>query len=191
MALSWKETLLHQVTDVGLPYLCSFAPNGRVTATTLRQARSGRGGGVAKTIVLYMADPTSRTQVAVSPYLDANHDGAIDITTEFLPALSQEMDFLLGPQGVFSSYGPGQALPTVTQQATKLKMPVLILQGANDANTVAQGARLLKANRDHTLKVYAGLGHSLGGAASLIVDNFRPIAPAPLADLARWLARHR
>jgi fermentation-respiration switch protein FrsA (DUF1100 family) len=72
-------------------------------------------------------------------------------------------------------------------------MPVLILQGANDANVPAQGARALdealakSGNPRYLLKIYEGLGHSLGTASSPLDDNFRPIQTAPLQDLAAWL----
>lgn len=58
------------------------------------------------------------------------------------------------------------------------------------------GARGLDAalaasgNADHTLRVYPGLDHSLGAAASVIDDNFRSIAVAPLIATADWLRRH-
>jgi uncharacterized protein len=98
--------------------------------------------------------------------------------------------------GPLAIYAPGRALPTVTAQAPALRLPVLILQGANDANVPPWGAQLLASalarggNRDHLLKLYPGLGHALGPAASVIADNVRPIAPAPLVDLATWLLQH-
>jgi len=46
-------------------------------------------------------------------------------------------------------------------------------------------------SRDKTLKLYPGLGHSLGPASSVLTDDFTPIAGAPLADLTRWLDAHR
>ncbi len=199
VARSWRDTFLYQITDVGIPYLRRFAPDGRVTATTLRQAYAGPGGLVARGVVIYLADPQAlqKGRFAINPLLDRNHDGAIDINTEFIPALPFELSFLLSPRGIFRIYGPGDALPTVTAQAPRLKLPVLILQGANDANVPLAGARELNAAlavsgvSDHTLHIYPGLGHSLGPAATVIDDNFRPIALAPLADLADWLGRHQ
>jgi len=199
VARSWRGTFLYQITDVGIPYLRRFAPDGRVTAATLRQAYAGPGGLVARGVVIYLADPRAfqKGRVAINPILDRNHDGAIDIDTEFMPALPFELNVLLSPRGIFRIYGPGYALPTVTAQAPRLKLPVLILQGANDANVPPAGARELNAALGasgvggHTLNIYPGLGHSLGPAASVIDDNFRPIALAPLVDLADWLGRHQ
>lgn len=69
-----------------------------------------------------------------------------------------------------------------------------LVVGAVVATITARGGAPVNAalagNPDHTLLVYQGLGHSLGPAASVIDDNFRPIAPAPLIDLASWLRRH-
>lgn len=105
------------------------------------------------------------------------------------------LDISFGPHALHRINGPGYALPTVTAQTPRLHLPVLILQGANDANVPPRGARQLNAAlaaaRDHTLLAYPGLEHSLGTAASPIDDNCRPIATAPLVGLAAWLARHR
>lgn len=196
LAYSWRDTFRYQITAVGLPYLRLFTPQGRITNRTLAQAEVGDGGRVAKSIAFYLADPRQTTgPLAINPRLDTNHDGAIDIDTEFLPRLSAILDIAFGPHGPDRIYGRGYALPTVTAQALRLRLPVLILQGANDANVPPRGARqldaALTANPDHTLLLYPGLGHTLGLAASPIDDNFRPIAPAPLAGLTAWLTRHR
>ena len=87
-------------------------------------------------------------------------------------------------------------MPTLLEAAAQLKLPVLALQGANDANVPLRGVQALKTalnaagNMDVTLNVYAGLGHSLGLAPSLIDDAFRPITTAPLKDVANWLREH-
>jgi uncharacterized protein len=51
VALSWRETLLFQVLEVGLPHLRSLATDGRVTNATLQRVLSAPGGGVAKGIL--------------------------------------------------------------------------------------------------------------------------------------------
>jgi len=131
----------------------------------------------------------------INPFLDTNHDGAIDLATEFVPRLDAILAMYMSPRGPYATYSPARALPALIAQAPRLRRPVLILQGANDANVPARGARqlaaALAANPDHTLLLYPGLGHTLGRAASPINDNFRPIAPAPLAGLISWLTRHR
>lgn len=200
VATPWRAVFRYQVTDVGVPYLRMFAPDGRVTDRTLLQAERGSGGLVARSVVIYLEEPRRKDEEGeeppeINPYLDTNHDGAIEIDTEFLPVLDDELDLLFSSQGPYYIYSAARALPTVTAQAPRLHLPVLILQGANDSNVPASGARVLNAalatNPDHALRIYPGLGHSLGPATSPIDDDFRPIAPAPLADLAAWLARHR
>ena len=196
VAYSWRDTFQYQITEVGLPYLRRFAPSGRVTNRTLAQAEAGGGGLVATSVLFYLADPRQTTgPLAINPFLDTNHDGAIDIDTEFLPRLNAILDVYFGPRGPYAIYSPSRALPPLVAQAPRLRAPVLILQGGNDANVPPRGARhldvALAANPDHTLVLYPGLGHTLGLAASPIDDNFRPIAPAPLASLTAWLARHR
>jgi pimeloyl-ACP methyl ester carboxylesterase len=195
VAEPWQDLFRYQILDVGVPYLRQFAPNGKVTVATLKAAAAGKGGLVAKGIVGYLSDPNeSPGTVALNPLIDREHRGVIDIDTQFIPAVDPILDYALGLNGYLGIYGPGRALPTVTEQASRLHLPVLILQGAQDANVPVAGARTLAAalqgNPDHTLKIYPDLGHSLGPATSPIDDNFRPIAQAPLADLAAWLGAH-
>jgi len=198
VARSWRATFIHQVVDVVVPYLRRLAPDGRVTNAVLRRAVTGNGGLVARgDAISFFAQPSQTAGApSINPMLDQNHDGAIDINREFLPALPRIMDYLLGPLGPLGIYGPGRALPSLVAAAPRLKLPVVILQGRNDANVPFQGAVELRAaliaggNRDATLNLYPGLGHTLGPARDAIDDNFRPIAARPLADLLSWLARH-
>jgi len=196
----WFDTLETQMLEVGIPYLKSFAPDGRVEADTLREVLAGPGGVVAKSIVNYLADPAlfEDGTLAVSPFLDIDSDGVITLEGEFLPrGLAQGLAFLLSPLGPMWRYGRGQALPVLEQQAKRLKMPMLILQGERDASTPADDAaaladRLLAAgNGDVTLRLYSTLGHSLGETPSLTADNFQAIAEQPLKDLLEWLRLHR
>lgn len=193
VAESWKDLFRYQIVDVGLPYVRQFAPDGLVTTATLRAAEAGDGGLVAKGTVAYLSDYTQPPgKLAVSPFFDRNKDGTINLATEVVPNVDAFLDFLLSPQGPLAIYAPNRALPSVTEQAPKLHLPVLILQGGRDANVPPAGAatlaQALGANPDVALKRYPGLGHSLGPAASTIADNFQPIAAQPLADLAAWLA---
>ncbi len=198
VARSWRATFTHQVVDVVVPYLRRLAPDGRVTNSVLRRAATGNGGLVARgDAISFFAQPSQTPGApSINPMLDQNHDGAVDINREFLPALPRIMDYLLGPLGPLGIYGPDRALPSLVAAAPHLKLPVLILQGRNDANVPFQGAVELRAaliasgNRDAILELYPGLGHTLGAARDVIDDNFRPIAARPLADLLSWLARH-
>ena len=194
VALSWRETLLSQMLEVGVPHLRSLATDGRVTNATLQRVLTASGGQVAKGILNYIANPVAfqAGRVEINPLLDINKNAALELETELTP---QVFGGILdaGFAGFFGIYAPGRALPTLLEAAGTLKLPVLVLQGANDANVPVRGAVALGAalktagNTDATLKVYAGLGHTLGVASSVIDDDFRPIAAAPLTDLVVWL----
>ncbi len=197
VALPYAETFAAQITDVTVPYLRTFAPDGIVTSDVLQAAFFGNGGLVAKSGIVYVMDMAAlqKGQFAIDAALDTNQDDALSIDDEIIPAVGQLVNAALSPGGFLSAYG-SDTLPTVTEQASKLTMPVLILQGANDANTPEIGAEVLHAalyeagNRDLILKVYDGLGHSLGKADSVMDDRFRPIEQEPLDDLRLWLAAH-
>jgi fermentation-respiration switch protein FrsA (DUF1100 family) len=168
-----------------------------MNSVALEQAIDGPGGRVAKACLMDLLAPgSSQTgKIVLNSSFDHNHDGVLALDDEFLPSLDEWLDARF-EQGSFWMYAPSRALPTVTEQASNLKLPVLILQGGNDANTPLKGAQVLDhalaaaGNPDHQLNVYPGLGHSLGPAANPIDDNFRPIAQRPLADILAWLAAH-
>lgn len=87
-----------------------------------------------------------------------------------------------------------RALPGFTSIAPKLTAPILILQSESNGNIPkAEAEELLKvlsANGDATLKMYPGLGHSLGVASRGAEDAFRPIDEKPLLDTVDWLDKH-
>ncbi|MGI8904449.1 MAG: alpha/beta hydrolase family protein [Solirubrobacteraceae bacterium] len=136
----------------------------------------------------------SPSQLAIRPQLDTNHDGVLELDRELIPRVPRVIAVLLSPGGFLHIYAPGSALPVLSQQAAKLTLPALILQGGHDANVPAAGAsafqHALRA-KDKMLKLYPELGHSLGPASSVLTDDFAPIARAPLADLTSWLDAHR
>ncbi len=114
VAVSWRDTFRYQITEVGLPYLRRFAPNGRVTNQTLAQAAVGGGGLVATSNLFYLADPRQTTgPLAINPFLDINHDGAIDLATEFVPRLDAILDVYMSPRGPYAIYSPARALPSL------------------------------------------------------------------------------
>ena len=93
-------------------------------------------------------------------------------------------------------YAPGVALPPVGDRIGAVDVPILILQGAIDANVPPDGALGACTNplrraghHDVTLLWYSDLGHSLGEAPSVEQDNFQPIADEPIADVAEWLSQ--
>lgn len=191
----WREVFKYQILSVGLPYVRQVSPNERVTADTLKALQTGDGGLVAKGILNYLGDPVKFQQgkLAVNPALDTNKDDVLEKSELTPKAFGALLDTYFTPQGFAAIYTLERALPDVTAQAPNLKLPILILQGADDANVPASGAKVLDTmlgkagNPDPTLKVYSGLGHSLGKTSSVIMDNFQPMAERPLEDLVAWL----
>ncbi len=188
-ALSLREGIRYQALEVGLPYALSFSPDGKITADVLKRVQAGNGGEWVKFLVMaYLADPNppQAGTVAVNPALDANKDGVLDPETEIKPGMDKVIDPIIA-----SIDALGGSLPDVDAQASNLKLPLLTLHGENDGVVPVRVARkfdaMLSANRDHTLKTYPGLGHSLGRAASISDDDFRPIAIQPMEDMAGWL----
>jgi fermentation-respiration switch protein FrsA (DUF1100 family) len=180
---------------VQLPYLRDLAPDGQIISPTLLSLVQGNAGLVALGGLSYIADPEvmAQNQLAINPFFDADENGAIDIQEELLPNLRAYLDQLFAQGGPFAMYAPERALPVVSEHAADLRLPLLILQGENDANVPAFGAQLLDVllvgNPDRTLLLYEGLGHSLGEAPSVVADNFGPMADSPVEDLALWLVQ--
>lgn len=195
VALSWRETMEFQTYQVGLPYLRTMVPDGIVTNETLWALLGADSGGmVAKGISSYIADgeAVQLGQIQVNRMIDFNADGQLSIDDEIVPGLDYLLDFAFSEYGYFSIYRTERALPTLLEQVGALRLPVLILQGVNDANTPEYGAvqlaEALEANgREVTMHLYDGLGHSLGPADSVFTDRFAPIDAAPLSDLVTWL----
>ena len=148
---------------------------------------------MAKSILNYIVDPVAASRrITLNAALDIDQDGALSIDREIVPSLGFILDSAFGEMGYFRIYADDVALPVLSDQVDRLKLPVLILQGAHDANTPAYGAEelaaaLQAAGVDVTFHLYEGLGHSLGLAESLLADNFAPIAAQPLQDLLAWL----
>ena len=194
----WRELFLYQIEKVGLPYLRQFSPDERVTVKTLKQLEAGDGGLVAKGMLNYLEDSSSfqTGTLKVNTALDVNKDGTLQKSELTRAAFAKLLDDYLSPQGFGSIYAAGRALPDVMKQAPNLKLPVLILQGANDANVPPSGAEAFNAklervgNAEHTLELYPGLGHTLGKTPNVIKDNFQPMAERPLEDLVGWLEAH-
>ena len=192
--LPYRAMVQSWIEDVGLPY-AQGADGGAVTNADLAAAQTGAGGMVAKLAVSFFVDPASlRTgKPLVSPLLDQNGDGQLDPETEIRAALPDMLDFAFGPQGNCYIYADGRTVPTVTEQAPKLLMPVLILQGEHDASTprragVALHEALVAAgNRATTLMLLPGLGHTLGPCASVFEDAGQAPAEATLVPIAAWL----
>lgn len=194
VVLPWRENFAFQMYEVGVPFLRSRLPSGLLTDSDLFPLLLGEGGVVAKSILNYIVDPVAAQlgRITLNAALDIDQDGALSIDREIVPSLGFILDSAFGEMGYFRIYADDVALPVLSDQVDRLKLPVLILQGAHDANTPAYGAEELAAaleaaGVDVTFHLYEGLGHSLGLAESLLADNFAPIAAQPLQDLLAWL----
>ncbi|MBL8730603.1 MAG: alpha/beta hydrolase [Planctomycetes bacterium] len=197
VGLPYREMVRSWILDVGLPYAQDV--NGMVTSASLDAALRGEGGLVAKLGAAFFADPTARAsgRTEVSARLDTDGDGALDPEREIRAASDGLLDFAFGPQGNVHVYADGRTVPPVGDQAGRLhRLPLLVLQGANDASTPARSAHAVgkawraAGGRDVTVWDFPGLGHTLGPAASLFDDCGRAPTTATLAPVAGWLAAH-
>ncbi len=190
VAYSYAQTFQQQFPRVGLPYLNRFATDGKLDLKGVQAALGGDGGLLARSQALYLLDPTASPNTPrLNPYMDQNKDGFVDLEREAKPVFA----YILQDKPEFlGAYSSAEALPGLIELAPKIKTPVLILQGQNDANVNPEGASALKTalakNSDPSLKLYPGLGHSLGVAKDVTDDDFRPMAAQPLEDLGAWLA---
>lgn len=196
VVMPWRENFIYQALEVGWPYLLRFAEDGSITGGSITAAFYGDGGMVAKSILSYVIDPmyVATGTIGVNPALDADADGRLRLGSELtLSTLAGMIDAALAPGGYMYLYGPQLALPTVGDRMAELRLPVLILQGARDANVPARGAQILYeallnlGHEDVALLWYDELGHSLGETPSVAADNFQPIAEKVIDDVAGWL----
>ncbi|GGJ67190.1 alpha/beta hydrolase family protein [Deinococcus aquiradiocola] len=194
VANDYASVFARQFGRVGVPYLSRYAQDGRLGLPGLLSSFGGNGSMLAKLQGQLLFDRTSTLEHPVlNTAIDVNHDGMIDLQAEALPAMAA-YDRASVPQDPM--YAPSTSLPTLDTLTSQLKLPVLILQGGNDANIDPADARtfdtaLTKAgNTDHTLKLYPGLGHSLGKAADVTQDDFAPMEKGPMNDMVNWLNTH-
>ncbi len=80
----------------------------------------------------------------VSPLLDTNDDGELD-ATEIELGIERILVFALSQKGNVWIYAEGRTVPPVTDQAARIAMLVLVLQGEPDASTPARGIARLPA----------------------------------------------
>lgn len=196
VGLSWRDSVRFWIEQVALPYAAG-PDGGSITAKELGDALAGDGGMVAKLGSRFFADPTpGPAGMRVSTLLDTDGDGALDPDREVRPRLDEILDFAFSPFGNVHVYAEGRTVPDVTAQAAQLPMPVLILQGENDASTPLAGGRALASalraagNGDVVLRELTGRGHTLGPAASLVDDRGRMPDEGTLLPIAGWLAAH-
>jgi len=150
----------------------------------IKRAQAGDGGLLAIGLTGSFTDPNVTDRVAVNPFFDKNGDGVLDLNAEILPNLGAWVD--TDPFVAIT-----RMLPNVYDQAASLRQPVLVLQGENDGSTRVRNTRGLNnafaGHPDYTLRVYAGLGHSLAPVRGVSYDKFTFYSEQPKADFAAWV----
>ncbi|ULH18244.1 lysophospholipase (plasmid) [Deinococcus sp. KNUC1210] len=191
---SYATTFASQFEQVGMTYLLPYARGGNIDLQGVMAALTGPGSSLAKMqATLLLSRDSTPQHPKLATVLDTNDDGSLNLRTEVLPRIAGFYDTLAAQSPL---YAPASTLPTLGQAAPTLKVPVLIVQGENDGNVNVRYARQLNTalaragNRDHTLKVYPGLGHSLGLAPSITQDALAPMQVPPMNDIATWLKAH-
>ena len=186
---SFASSFARQFQTVGMTYLNTYARDGKIDLSGVLAALQGPGSGLAKMQASLLLSLDSTPQAPkLAAMLDTNGDGLLDLKQEVLPRVSNFYQRTTAQSPLYAGSG---TLPVLGTVAPQLKLPVLILQGENDGNIDSAYAK--KLNRllpDSTLKLYPGLGHSLGQAASITQDDFAPMQQAPMNDMAAWLAQH-
>lgn len=184
VAVGFREGTLASL-DSKIKFAESFSSAGKITAEGLTKALAQTNGWWAYDLV----DTAKTDGIVVNPFFDDNKDGVLDIEHEVRANLAAFVESQIAGGGII---GDIAAFPSVADQASKLRLPMLVLNGTQDAltppPTVAKLYALF-AGGSYTRKEYPGLGHSLGTAASDIdiAGQFRPIDAAPLNDLTAWL----
>jgi pimeloyl-ACP methyl ester carboxylesterase len=186
MVRSWIE-------DVGVPY-AQGKDGGTVTSEKLAAAFEGKGGMVAKLGASFLAEPMlPGASVRVSSRIDSDGNGELGPETEIKASMDAMLDFAFSRLGNVHLYSPGKTLPTVTEQAAKLKLPILVLQGVNDASTSLLSGRTLavalKASGNDRVKLmeFPGLGHTLGAASSVFDDLGRSPDTETILPICEWI----
>jgi uncharacterized protein len=188
----FHETLGGQFARVGVPYLLRFAAaDSTLDLEAITRAERGSGGMLARGHAMLMLDPMAlqRGERRLNSLMDADSSGRIHVTRE--GQALYERFYADGP--MLGMYASARALPVWRWMADSARAPVLVLHGEEDANIAVGDARALASqvqdNAAFTVRIYPGLGHSLGKSEDPISDDFRRIDPAPLADAAHWIHR--
>ena len=178
-----------QYGRIGKPYLQRYAaPDRTLDAAAIARADAG-GGGLLTHVFVRMFRGFSPGE-RLNPLLDTDHDNRISFA-EADPILASWYADV--PGGGLGTSGTARALKGVADAFGPATPPMLILQGLNDAMIGPQAAQAFARQPGMRGRVrlltYAGLGHSLGRAASAQDDSLAPVAARPLGDMAAWLRK--
>ena len=175
------EVFRSQWTEVTIPFVEAYTGDTKLTGHDIKRVFQSSAGMLVKGYVgIAMDAGQGMANPRINRRLDQDDDNQVDLVTELMPLVLANM----------ANYGGENTLPhLLAQQEALMRQPVLLLHGDNDANVPSRNARLLKSQLGEkaTLKVYPGLGHSLGKAETPAEDDFLPIAREPLDDMVGWL----
>lgn len=185
---SMAATVQAQYLRVGKPYLERYATAAGLDAAAVARADAGPGGVLAHVFVRMFRGFKPGEQL--NPLLDRNQDGRITFA-EADPIIAGW--YADGPDGGLGMAATGRALPGLATSIVDTTMPILVLQGSNDAmvdpKIVGDFASRTPPKRRLTLWRYERLGHSLGRADTALNDALLPIEPKPLNDMVGWLQK--
>lgn len=183
--------------DLVVPYLEGIGYNGMLDGRLLAEAMNAPVSPPIRecTSMLAVSYTRGSSRVKISPLVDLNRDGLLEIETELEPRIPELVDLAFGPIGNLRQHaGPG-ALPTLDQVVGELATtPVLLLHGMSDATVRFASAQnieeALKEHPDHELALFRYRGHTLGPARGVGDDLPRPMDPEVVEKLVDWLVRH-
>jgi pimeloyl-ACP methyl ester carboxylesterase len=186
--------------DLAVPYLKRFTRDDNLDGAELGLAlRSAASQPALMPSRMLAVSYTRNSEVAKpSPLIDVDRNGRISIENELIPKIDDLVDLAFGPIGSFVSYAEGNTLPPVPDQAAGLaerEVPVLVLQGMEDAHTPPDNADRIESaleeagHPDVQIVRLDGLGHTLGRANDPVDDLGRPMAPEAVDALVDWLVK--
>lgn len=196
VGMPYRELFRGWLTDSMVPYLQRFAQNDTLDGYTLGAALHSAASQPALMTSSMLAISFSRGSqvVTVSPLIDLDKDGQLSIPDEVVPRIDDLVDLAFSPLGNFVAYNDGVTLEPVQVLLKDSSVPLLVLQGNQDAHTPPVNADRIESaltkHPDITVARFAELGHTLGLASDPIDDVGRPIRTVALDVLTAWLALH-
>lgn len=187
-----RDTYSHQLQDIQIVITALFnAELGVAPPPALALVGHSRGGGMA--VIAAAADPRVSALVTWAAIAEADRwdeatraawreRGFLDVentrTGQVLPVTTDILDDLDSSREALN----------ITAAAGRVSIPWLIIHGDNDESVpVGDAARLASANRNATLRIVPGTGHTFGAG-----HPWKPAAVAELvmAESLRFLMKH-
>lgn len=166
--------------------------DGQLTAREAREGFFGQPQGYVKSM-----RPLLLSKNRVAPSTDTNKDGRIAIDAEFgtlarkVTGVTKFPNIPAAAPAERRYFADIQRFGHVAAVLPRYDGPSFLLNGENDIQTVPRGAyradaALAAARRDHTLKIYPGLGHGMNRTSGFD-QHFGEPDQEVIADVVRWL----